>query len=510
MNVDDDAPIVSTRSGAVRGATGDGCAVFRGIPYAAAPVGPLRWRAPQPAPTWSGVRDATARGPACPQPGSGPLDGLVPGMAVGPQDEDCLTLDLWTPTLPTPGPAEATRNGLRPVLVWIHGGAFTMGSKSLGVHDGARLASTNDVIVVTLNYRLGALGFLAPDHPDATPNVGLLDQVEALRWVRSNIGAFGGDPDRVTVFGESAGGGSVLSLLSMPSARGLFHRAIVQSGATDLLLTAAGAREVTAEFCAQLGVDSHDLPALRNLPVADLLGAQARTAANLFSTVGTMPFHPAVDGEILPTSWLDAVREGSGAVPLLIGTTRDEMSLFSSFDPAAADLDRTALERRLTRARVGVDAVLAAYAGIGVTGPPEVWSRFTTDTAMWVPALRIAEANAAHAPTFMYRFDWTCSVPGLGAPHGIDIPFPFLTIDRDGWDRFVSDPDAAIGLARTIAGAWSSFARDGVPDLDHRPWPPYESTRRATAVLGRTVEIIDDPDGPIRRVLTADPSRGST
>ena len=209
---------VSIANGSLQGHTAPGSTAFLGIPFAEAPVGPLRWAPPSPVLSWSGTRDATEFGPAPWQPTGGPLDGLVPGMGSNNQSDDCLNLNVWTPSI----------NGAQPVLVWIHGGAFSLGAGSLSVYDGSRLAAATNTVVVTINYRLGALGFLVIDDPSCTPNVGLLDQVAALEWVRNNISAFGGDPDNVTIFGESAGGGSVLSLLSMPSAVGLFQRAIVR------------------------------------------------------------------------------------------------------------------------------------------------------------------------------------------------------------------------------------------------------------------------------------------
>jgi para-nitrobenzyl esterase len=478
--------------GVVRGTTGAGCSAFLGVPYAAPPVGERRWAPPAPVPGWEGARDATRPGPAAWQPTGGPLDGLVPGMGSSDQGDDCLTLNVWTP---------APDDARRPVLVWVHGGAFQLGAGSLGVYDGTRLAIATDSVVVTFNYRLGALGFLVIDDPSTAPNVGLLDQVAALEWVRDNIAGFGGDPDRVMVFGESAGAGGVLSLLSMPAASGLLHRAIVQSGATDLLLDRERAAEVTACFARCAGVDPGDVPALRDLSPAAVLAAQAQAAGELFATVGTMPFHPCVDGDVLPSSWLDASHEGVNAVPLVIGTTRDEMALFSGFDPAAATLDDASLRRRLTGAAAGgldIEALIDAYTGTGPSAPPKVWSRIQTDQAMWLPALRIAEARAAHAPVWMYRFDWPAADAHLGAPHGIDIPFPFTTVDRDGWDSFVADPDVAMELAAVEQALWASFGRDGVPSAVGVEWPRFDADRRATLLLGRSVEVVDDPDGPVR------------
>jgi para-nitrobenzyl esterase len=406
--------------------------------------------------------------------------------------EDCLTLNIWAP-------ASARK---APVFFWIHGGALSSGSGSDGLYDGAALAAREDVVVVSGNYRVGALGFLVVDHPDAVANCGLLDQVAMLEWVRHNIAAFGGDPGRVTVFGESAGGGSVLSLLAMPRAEGLFHGAIVQSGATDLVLSRDAARVVADAFARNAGVDPGDLDALRALPTAAVLDAQQRSAAEVHSTIGLMPFHPTADGTVLPVAWLDAARAGTSRdVALLLGTTRDEMALFDSFDPGLPALDDAGVRRRLDARHPDHDALLDAYRAVSpALAGGALWSAITTDTAMWMPALRIAEAHAAHQPdTWMYRFDWTAADPALGACHGVDIPFAFDTFDRDGWDDFVADAAGARRLARAMQGAWAAFARTGEPATPLLPaWPCYDLKRRATMILGPEPHVEADPRGVVR------------
>jgi para-nitrobenzyl esterase len=493
----------TTTSGPVRGTTTTGDApddvvVFRGIPYAAPPVGDLRWRAPRPPAPWTTPRDATVFGPSAPQPVGGMLDGLVPGMAVGAIDEDCLTLNVWTP---------AVDAGARPVLVWLHGGAFTIGGSSLESYDGARLAVREDVVVVSCNYRLGALGFLLVDHPGADANCGLLDQIAALRWVQENITAFGGDPGRVAVFGESAGAGSVLSLLSTERSQGLFHAAIVQSGATDLVLTRERALAVTDAFATAAGVAAADIDALRALAVDDVIAAQQAAAQRVFGTVGMMPFHPTVDGTVMVHDWLGAAKAGvSRDVGLVIGTTRDEMDLFHSLDPAAASLDDASLRQRLERVVANPDALVEGYRAVDArASAPAIWAASVTDKAMWLPALRVAEAHAVHQPdTWMYRFDWPAADPKLGACHGIDIPFPFDTIDRVGWDAFVADPDRARALARAEQAAWAAVARTGAPTTDALPtWPRFDIATRSTMVLDGTPRVERDPRGPVREAWAA-------
>jgi len=485
-----------TTYGVVRGAERDGCAAFLGIPHSAPPSGERRFAPPVPPEPWDGERDASRHGPASWQNTGGPLDGLVPGMGSEVQGDDCLSVNIWTP---------AVDDGRRPVLVWIHGGAYSLGANSLPVYDGARLATATDSVVVGVNYRLGALGFLLLDDPSTTPNAGLLDQIAGLRWVRDNIAAFGGDPTRVTVFGESAGAGSVLSLLAMPAAAGLFDRAIAMSGATDLTLDRERAGQVAACVARHADLEPGDVAGLRALDPTQLLAAQAAASAELFPTVGTMPFHPCVDGEVLPTDWFGAAEAGTTPVPLVIGTTRDEMALFAHFDPTAAELDAEGLRQRLAP-MAGADAVepvVAAYADTGTDAPPEVWARVQTDHALWLPTLRVASAHAAHAPVWMYRFDWPAADPRIGACHAIDVPFPFTTIDVDGWDAFVADPDDAARLAAVEQQLWAAFARDGRPSAAGVEWPAYDTDRRATLVLGPDVHVEDDPNGPVRRAWTA-------
>ena len=480
---------VSIANGILQGRSTPGSTAFLGIPFAEPPVGPLRWAPPSPALAWTGTRDATTFGPAPWQPSGGPLDGLVPGMGSDDQSDDCLNLNVWTPSV----------DDSRPVLVWIHGGAFSLGAGSLSVYDGSRLAAATNTVVVTINYRLGALGFLVIDDPSCTPNVGLLDQVAALEWVRDNISAFGGDPDNVTIFGESAGGGSVLSLLSMPSAVGLFQRAIVQSGATDLLLDRDKAHLVAEAVARAAGLSTVDVDALRAMSGAQIIEAQANAAMELFGTVGTMPFHPVVDGVVLPHTWLEAASSGFNPVPVIIGTNRDEMDLFKMFDPQAGSLTADGLRTRFEAVGGNVDALIDAYRSTGASEPPEAWRRANTDIAMWLPALRIAEARSAHGPTWMYRFDWEASSPDMGSPHGVDIPFPFTTIDVDEWDTFVSDPEQAMSLASLMQRSWADFAAEGVPSLGDQDWPSYSADERATAILGRDVTVERDPNRQVRQ-----------
>ncbi|HEX4863811.1 MAG TPA: carboxylesterase family protein, partial [Acidimicrobiales bacterium] len=320
--------VVKTASGAVEGSvvterwTGKEVDRFLGIPYAEPPTGALRFRAPVPAAAWEGVRPATGFGPSAPQPKGGPVSGLIPGMEVGPTNEDCLTLNVWTPR----GRSEAPQA----VMVWLHGGAFMIGGTCPETYDPALLVTEQQVVVVSANYRLGALGFLFADGELTDPNCGLLDQILALRWVKDNIAAFGGDPDRVTVFGESAGAGSTLHLLASPLCTGLFSRAILQSPGAGHTLTADRAARVAEVFLGKLGIGRGSREALESLPVEEVLAAQAATADELRSTIGSMPFHPAIDGKVLDVAPLAAARSGRlPARPIIAGTTAEEMRLYA-------------------------------------------------------------------------------------------------------------------------------------------------------------------------------------
>jgi para-nitrobenzyl esterase len=476
--------IVQTCQGGLKGEQANGVCRLLGVPYAAAPVGARRWQGPEPVEAWTGVREATRLPPAPPQVTSGsPGAGTLPGLEVGETNEDCLYLNVWTP--------DGARRA--PVMVWIPGGAFTTGGAGIPMYDGAQLAKRHGVVVVTVTYRVGALGFAAV--PGSTPNRGLLDQVAALTWVRDNIEQFGGDPTNVTVFGESAGGGSVLHLLAMPSARGVIRRAIVQSGATDLTLTADQAGAVAARFLAALG---GDLAA----DIGRLLDAQQAAMFETMADVGTMPYHPCVDGEVVVARPLEAVADAP--VDLLIGTTRDEMRMF--LDPRP--LDRERLVRRAGRylALLGGreedgEALVATYEGDPhLPTETDVWSAIQTDGEMRRPADAMAAAHTKAAPTYVYRFDQPMggSLGHLGACHASDLPYPFGTFLQAGWSDVVT-PDA-YAVSDMVQAAWAAFARTGDPSCDEAgQWPAYDVDTRPTMLFGPEPGVVDDPHGERRR-----------
>ena len=503
--------VVETAAGKVRGFRKDGLAHWRGIPYAAPPTGALRFLPPRPPAPWTGERDATRFGPVAEQsrdPRIMMMSGVGEKVAMG---EDCLVLNVLSPA------ADGAR---RPVVVWIHGGAFIMGSGSQPLYNGASFAARHDVVVVTINYRLGLLGLLylgdLAGEPYREGNVALLDQLAALRWVRENIGAFGGDPARVTVMGESAGAISIGNLLGMPAARGLFDRAILQSGAAALAPpgrddATAFARAVLAEL--GVGADA-DVTALAGVPVERIVAVQER----ILRTRGIGALAPYVDGATIPRPPTDVVQGGEGArVPILLGTNRDEWTLFDVFFGDAA----TAATRAYLEARLGAELarIHAAYAvarsaravGAGAGAVPAAprtpeaaaWLDVVGDVALRAPALRLADAHAPHAPAWMYRFDWESSAFGgrLGAAHALELPLVWNQLDLPISPFLLGDVEAARPLAAQLHAAWAAFIRGEAPAAAGMPaWPPYEAPRRATLLIDREPRVAEDPDAAVREL----------
>jgi para-nitrobenzyl esterase len=479
--------LVETRCGTVQGIEKQGVLQFRGIPFAAPPVGDLRWRPPQPPEPWAGVRQADEFGPMAPQ---GPSRYAFFATAEQPEIDEasCLTLNVFTP---------GVDGDPRPVLFWIHGGGFTGGSGRNAWYNGASFASRG-VVVVTINYRLGALGFLhLGDELPGSGNCGLLDQVAALEWVRDNIAAFGGDPARVTVFGESAGGMSIGSLLGLPAASGLFQQAVPQSGAASTVNTPEHAAAVAELTIAKAG----GLDALRAAPWERLVEIQDEVALEFQRGVGALPFMPVVDGTVLPRPPLESVRAGSAArVRLLTGTTRDEMALFLYAGPEPHDLDEETAVRRLDRAHPGAgrsfyDAYLAEL-GDGAR-PTDVWIAAETDRVFRIPAIRLAAAQAGHtADVWMYLFTWRSPAldGALGSCHALEIPFVWNTL-VEGSEGFTGSGPEADALAAEMHGAWTEFAISGDPG-----WARYDEGRRATRVFGPGAGTVDDPRGAVRRL----------
>jgi para-nitrobenzyl esterase len=416
-----------------------------------------------------------AFGPAAPQL---PASESVPGdVTPAHMDEDCLFLNVWTPDVPGP----------HPVLVWFHGGGFLTGATSDPTIDGVRLAARGTLVVVTVGYRVGALGFLGI----GAANCGLLDQECALGWIRDHIDAFGGDPDRVTIAGESAGGGSALHLLAAPRTAGLFRRAIVQSGATDYTRSRDEVGRVT-----EVLVDALDGDDPRAVPWSRIIEAQGRSLLPLLLEMARMPFHPCVDGDLLLDRPVDALAAGVGAdVDLVVGTTEDEMRLFLM----EASLVDVQMRKRVDR-YLGRDgtAVVDAYRGIVGDDPMDLWAAIFTDREMLLPALAVADAH--RGATFRYLFTWNVAprADGLSlrACHAADLPFAFDALDTLDWARWTAagaNRSAADALVATMAGAWCRFVATGNPG-----WPRYETGR--VQVFGPECAVVDDPSAGRRAV----------
>jgi para-nitrobenzyl esterase len=478
--------VVDTTNGKVRGGREASVCFWLGIPYAAPPVEELRFRAPHPPRAWAGVRDAVHAGPAAVQPPPLPKLPTFPGGARAPwHSEDCLTLNVWSP---------AADGGKRPVLVWIHGGGFETGAGAF--YRGQKLAGLGDIVVVTINYRLGPFGFLnlrglfadvRLDH-----NVGLLDQVATLRWVKANIEGFGGDPDRVTIAGESAGGGSVLMLMQMDETKGLFRAGIAQSPSGPNLNDSWEASLDTAqEFAGVLGIAQDNLDDLWTLPPERLVAAMQVTKQVRPEGLTTRPYY---DGAVLPASIEDARAKPAHPIPLLIGTNRDEHRLFTTLRVPMLPLSRVRLTNTITRS-FGTDAaatILAAY-------PPDTPGRdeLGTDLNFAMPAAHVAERHSRIAPVWRYRLDYPSPVLNIGAAHGLDLflLFPFPRVLR----RVVLGPDTAEleALSMRMKRYWIAFVRDATPGAD---WPTYDVLTRNTLLFKLQDQVVGDPERERREV----------
>ena len=486
--------VVRTAAGAVRGRREAGLTAWRGIPFAAPPVGRLRLRAPEPPERWPGVLDATRDGPLPLQPRSASLIGATRTSV---QDEDCLTLTVVRRTAGTTP---------KPVMVFIHGGAYGVGGASATAYRGEALAAAGDVVFVGFNYRLGALGWLDCSAYGTTArpidsNPGLRDQVAALEWVRDEIAAFGGDPGDVTLFGESAGGTSVLTLLTVPAARGLFARAAVESAALSTVQTAERSRGWADELVEAL--PGTGASALLDASPAELIAETVRLDVALSDRLpGARLLAPVVDGDLLPEDPLAVLRRGDGApVPLLIGTNADEGTLFQRMRTLRATSGRldVLFTESLPDAR---DALLALYPR---ADSPRRLARFVTDLVFWTSSVDAAAGHSGVADTWMYRFDFAppaLRALGLGAAHGSELDHVFAR--ADGPTRRVA---TALGgrrafraLTRRTSAAWISFARTGSPPA---AWPRYDAEHRRTVVLDVRQRVVEDPEAAVRDAWAA-------
>lgn len=497
-------PVAVTSLGEARGIIEEGVETFLGLPYAQPPLGQLRFAPPVPLVSWNGPVEATGFGPACPQPAIEPSDIINSRI-----DEDCLTLNVWTP---------ATDNGQRPVMFWIHGGGYIWESSGDRLYNGARLAARGDVVVVSVEYRLGAMGFSHLQEEPGSGNAGVLDPVMALRWVQDHIAAFGGDPNNVTIFGESAGSYSVTSLLGMPEASGLFHRAIGQSGGSSNVRRADYAAEATRRLMAHAGVST--IAELRALSWQEIIRAQEAVMDDTMLPEGI--YGPVVDGIVFSETPLSAIARGlSSDVPLLVGFTRDEgrwwlvevpILQLPVVTPGIMSLAFPYLGRSIP------DGKSIAHANLVYNWEYPLQAAFpnlqaiamTQDVMLRIPTLRHAEAQVQHQPgnVFVYRFDWEPPAPAyplldLGSPHGAELGFTMG--NPEGWPEIYGDRGIPTGLRDQIMDAWVAFARTGNPNHSGIPtWRPYNLSDRPTMLFnerwGRTRSKLDyDPDGYTRK-----------
>jgi len=495
---------VETTAGRVRGIRVKGVHAFKGIPYAASTAGANRFMPPRKPQPWSGVRDATALGHRSPQLLS-EFHGVVPPELEPmdrnePMGEDCLVLNVWT--------AGLRDTHRRPVMVWLHGGGYTTGSGGFVIYDGTELARKHDVVAISLNHRLSALGYLylagigGERYADSS-NLGNLDIIAALEWVRDNIAEFGGDPGNVTIFGQSGGGGKVSSLMAMPAAHGLFHRAIVESGADVRGVPPERANQTAEMYLKRLGLTRGGLDELQRMPFERLLAVTERKAGP------PLMFAPVVDGRSLPNDPFDPVAPRlSERVPLLIGTVETEVTFFPGqmLDPMDSGELHARVKRILMHASdADVDRVIAAYrAGRPHDSNTDLYLIMASDATFRAGVVTEAERKAAQhgAPVYQYYFTWRSPVRGgkLRSFHTVEIPFVFDNVDAaqsmtgTGHDRYL--------LASRMSGAWTAFARSGNPNHQGLPtWAPFEAPRRATMIFNDECRLVDDPYGAEQRLL---------
>lgn len=481
---------IKTTDGVVRGSRGRRVARWRSIPFAAAPVGELRFRAPQPVTPWRGVRDATEFGFAAMQHRDGARIGPRRQQPTG---EDCLTLNITAPVEASAAP--------RPVMVFIHGGGYILGTSALGLYSGARLAVRGDVIVVSLNYRLGAFGYVdfgefSTGTRQFDSNLGLRDQVAALEWVQRNIGAFGGDPGNVTIFGESAGAHAVLTLFATPAAAGLFHRGIAQSPPADWSTPKDEARLFARRCLKGLGTTPEDADrALIQARPNDIRRAVDRAVADVLrDQPGLFPVAPTVDGDYLPLSPIDALTGGSAhRLPLIVGSNRDEGTLFARFD-AALPTTPASMRKLLSHSSKEVESrITAAYPGFP---NPKVAVRMGGDFVLWRSTVTAMEGHSRYAPTYGYRFDFApraLQLAGFGATHALDL-VPVFGAGDTPFGRALTAAGGRRGLrsvTRQFQDNWLSFARSGKPLPS---WPEYTADRRTTMIIDYPPRLEDDPD----------------
>ena len=499
-----EGPVVETTAGKVRGVIQGGTHIFRGIPYGASTAGSNRFMPPRKPEPWPGVRDAFQNGPTAPQLGGPPNALILNHKEPAVQGEDCLVINVFTP-----GVNDGRK---RPVMVWLHGGGFASGAGSAHAFDGTNLARSGDVVVVSVNHRLNIFGYLyladlgGEKYADSG-NAGLLDIVAVLEWVRENVVHFGGNPGNVTIFGQSGGGLKISTLLAMPPAKGLFHKAIIESGSALKGIRREEANKTTERILSKLGLQENQVDQLQTLPVAQLLSAiDTRGAAQ-----GTIPFTiaPVVDGRALPSDPFDATAPAISAdVPLIIGSVSTEGTFFTPPDSPLFSLDEAGMRARLTpRFGEATDKLIDLYRKeMPNASPSQIYFLIT---AFPTAAITQAERKVAQgkAPVYMYLFTWETPVEGgkRHSPHTVELPFVFNNV-ADQPEEVGNGPELQ-PLAEKVSGAWTAFARTGNPGAAGTPkWLAYTSNERATMIINNEWKLVNDPRHEARLIMNSLPA----
>jgi para-nitrobenzyl esterase len=457
----------------VKGKRVGATSIWKGIPYAKPPIGSLRFCPPQEPELWEGVRDATQFGPIALQPPA------PKGFPIEPQSEDCLYLNIWS---------RNADDKLRPVMVWIHGGGYISGSGSFEMYNGTSFAEQGDVVVVTLNYRLGAFGFLhlaefGGEKYATSGNCGLLDQIAALKWVQQNIEAFGGDPKRVTLFGESSGAMSVGTLLTMPEAKGLFSQAIMES-VSDLVISAEKAAKTTKNFLASLKLQPNEFERLLEMPDEVILKASLSFSA--------MTFCPVVDGLSIPIEPAEAIRKGAAKdIPVICGSNKDEFRLFTAMNPSYRRWDEIEILRHLEQTFGTVWPELAE----NFKNEPmdkTLYIRIMSYYSFIYPTLKISEALSTQGLVWTYQFSY--EHPRLGACHAFELPFVWHRVNPKNKNLFSVDSPEAVKLSEQMHHAWIAFAHSGNPNIPELPhWPLFNLENRSVMVFDTESKVENDP-----------------